>query len=43
MLRVRVDWSYCVVFLCKKLDSHGASFHPGVSKGTGGLLKQVRK
>ena len=28
-------WSYCVVFLGKKLYSHSASLHPGVQMGTG--------
>ena len=28
---------HCVVFLGKTLHSHSASFHPGVSKGTGEL------
>ena len=26
---------YCVVLLGKTLNSHGASFHPGVKMGTG--------
>jgi len=30
-------WGHCVVFLGKTLNSHSASFHPGVQMGTGEL------
>ena len=29
---------HCVVFLCKTLYSHSASFHPGVQMGTGEFI-----
>ena len=34
---------HCVVFLGKTLNSHSASLHPGVYRGTGKLLGQPNK